>query len=429
MTNNPQPTEDTKMLMINKPLTAEQRLQKCVTDILIHPRYVALAGVVLIGSRTVDETTPTACTNGRDEWYGRAFIANMPIPQLRYLILHETYHKLFSHLNTWEWMYILDAECANKACDFTINLKISDENTDGFAVMPMDEDGNPMGCIDEKYRDTATQKWDAAKIFLELYNKKKQEQESEGEGGGKGQGEGEGQDSGQGLDSHDWEGAQALSAQERADLKADIDQSIREGAITAGKLGTGVNRAVTELLEVQVDWRTQLLQWTTEMCRGNDDTSWRQISRRGLANNMLRPRSVSTQMEEILITGDLSGSVQREIQRYFTEFKAVFDNVQPKRVRVLYWDTEVCVEEVYGEGHTPLELFFESTTPKGGGGTDVTCVSKYIQEHHLKPTVVINFTDGHLGGVWGEWVQPVMWCIVNNKSAKPPMGTCLHVSI
>ena len=231
------------------------------------------------------------------------------------------------------------------------------------------------------------------------------------------------------MDTHDWEGAKKLSAQELATLKGDIDTAIRQGAITAGKLGTGGSRAVSELLAVQVNWREALADFCQQTCRGGDDSTWRTVSRRALANNMLRPSHVSTQVEEIIITGDMSGSVREEIKRYFTEFKAVFDTVRPARVRVLYWDTKVCAEEIYGEGHLPLESFFTSTAPRGGGGTDVTCVSEYIREHNLKPQAVINFTDGRLGGDWGTWTQPVLWCIVDNKSAKPTVGKCIHVSV
>ena len=53
------------MLMIGKQLTAEQRVTKAVVDILGNPKYIALAGVLMVGSRTVDNKTSTACTNGQ----------------------------------------------------------------------------------------------------------------------------------------------------------------------------------------------------------------------------------------------------------------------------------------------------------------------------------------------------------------------------
>ena len=59
------------MLTIGKKLSVEQRLQKAVVDIMANPKYVALAGVLMIGKREVvdmaDGVVPTAMTNGRDE--------------------------------------------------------------------------------------------------------------------------------------------------------------------------------------------------------------------------------------------------------------------------------------------------------------------------------------------------------------------------
>ena len=61
-----------------KQLTEEQRLTKAVVSIMSSPKYVALAGVLMIGERSVvdDPSVPTACTNGRDEFYGREFVSN-----------------------------------------------------------------------------------------------------------------------------------------------------------------------------------------------------------------------------------------------------------------------------------------------------------------------------------------------------------------
>jgi predicted metal-dependent peptidase len=101
--------KENDMLSIGKQLTAEQRVSKAVYDIISNPKYVALAGVVMVGDRTVSDTVPTACTNGRDELYGRAFVEEINDPELRFLVLHEVYHKLYKHLTTWEWMYKQDA--------------------------------------------------------------------------------------------------------------------------------------------------------------------------------------------------------------------------------------------------------------------------------------------------------------------------------
>ena len=134
-----------------KQLTEEQRLTKAVVSIMSSPKYVALAGVLMIGERSVvdDPSVPTACTNGRDEWYGRKFVSMLNDAELRFLVLHEVYHKLFRHLTTWKHLYLQDAHLANVACDYVINLKIVDDNyEDGFATMTGELE---KGCYDRQY--------------------------------------------------------------------------------------------------------------------------------------------------------------------------------------------------------------------------------------------------------------------------------------
>ena len=111
-------------MLLNKELTEEQRLSKAVVAILSEPRYTALAGVLMIGDKTVDDNVDTAYTNGRDEVYGRAFIAELNDAELRFLVLHETYHKLFRHLITWKHLWDTNPKVANIAMDHNINIKI-----------------------------------------------------------------------------------------------------------------------------------------------------------------------------------------------------------------------------------------------------------------------------------------------------------------
>ena len=180
------------MLMLGKTLTSEQRLQKAVIDIMANPKYVALAGILMIGSRTVEDDErkcPTAYTNGKDEVYGRAFVDKLNDAELRFLVLHECYHKLYRHLTTWRWMYEENARAANQACDFVINVKLVDDNADNFATMTGEL---KMGCFDAKYRG-----WDSAQVYNDLKKN--------------GQGKGQGQGSGTGFDEHGWDDAQEMT--------------------------------------------------------------------------------------------------------------------------------------------------------------------------------------------------------------------------
>lgn len=389
------------MLMIGKELSEEQRLNRAVIAIMGNLRYVALAGVMMIGSRTVCDKTPTACTNGRDEKYGRAFIRTLSDPELRFLVLHECYHKLYQHLTTWRHLYDLNAKLANCACDYVINIKLTDDNKDGFAVMP------EGGLLDARFRDM-----DSARVYKML------EQEDDGEG--KGQGEGE-----TGLDDHDWEGAQDMTPDETKELAREVNEAIRQGALAAGKLSNGADRLFEDLLQTKVDWREALREFIATTCQGNDYSTWRRPNRRFVSSGYYMPSGVSESVDELVIAADMSGSMTSALPRLFAEIKGICEHVKPKVVRLLYWDTEVCSDEKYMDGE--VENIIKSTKPKGGGGTHVECVPEYMAANGIKPQAVIVLTDGYLGGSWGTWSCPVLWCIVGNKHAVPGVGKYVHV--
>jgi len=144
-----------------------------------------------------------------------------------------------------------------------INIKLVDDNKDGFATMT----GELLkGCCDFRFRGM-----DAAKVYKLLKQEKK-------DGGGKGkpqegQGQGQGQPQagdGTGFDEHDWDAAKDMTADEARELAREIDEAIRQGALIAGKMGTGGDRDFADLLEPQVNWREALREFINATCSGND---------------------------------------------------------------------------------------------------------------------------------------------------------------
>lgn len=391
--------------MFASKLTPQQRLQKAVIAIMGNERYRALAPILMIGERKIKEGIPTACTNGRDEYYGAPMIEAIHDANVRYIVLHESYHKMFRHLITWKNLWDIDPQCANQACDYYINLKLNDENQDGFAVMP---EGQYKGLVDERFRGM-----NAAEIF-KILRKEKQE------GGGSGSG------SGEGFDEHDWEGAQELTPDEKHQLERDIDEAIRQGALAAGKTGTGVDMDMQKLLEPKVNWREVLRDFVVSTCAGNDYSTWRMPSRRYIAGGLYMPRGVSESVNEICVESDMSGSTYGIVPQFMSEFVAICKTVKPQLVRHLYWDTVVEREEKYE--FDQLDAAETVMKPKGGGGTTVQCVPDYCNEFGIKPQAHIVLTDGCLGGNWGKgWNAPVLWVIVNNPDARPSHGKYVHI--
>jgi hypothetical protein len=112
-----------------------------------------------------------------------------------------------------------------------------------------------------------------------------------------------------------------------------------------------------------------------------------------------------------------------ELSEFLTEVKAICDQVKPERVRVLYWDTEICADELYE--HDQLGSLVYTTKPAGGGSTDASCVPQYIAAKGYSPQAVVVLTDGYVCS-WGSWVHPLLWCIVGSK-AQPPVGKVVYV--
>lgn len=388
------------MLSIGKQLTAEQRLRKAVIDIIGRNEFIALTGVLLIGTKIVDEKVKTACTNGRDEAYGRKFVDELSDAEFRFVVLHECYHKMYKHLTTWKHLHDVDHDKANRACDYVINLKLA--NTDackeGWIKLP---DGV---LIDNSFADM-----DSAKVFKLLQSRPK---------GGDG-------DEYNPFDEHKWDEAQEMSEQEQKDLAKEIDNALRQGALLAGKVGTGANRDLGDLLDPKQDWRELLRDFVTTTCAGKDYSTWRRPNRRYVGMDILMPSAISESLGEIVIGIDTSGSIGVEdLNAFLSEIKGICDTVKPSKVRLLYWDTVVRKQEVYLQDE--LDGLVHATKPAGGGGTDPTCVPQYLNEHGIKPECVVMLTDGYVGG-WGQWSVPVLWCILNNKKATADVGKTVHI--
>ena len=397
--------ESNMNILIQQSLTVEQRLQKAVSDIMMNDKYIALAGLLAIGTRSVRDDIPTANTNGRDENYGRVFCDSLNDAELRFLVLHENYHKLARHLHIYAHLNEIDSTVANMACDYWINSRLVEDNKlDKFATMTGQLS---MGCYDVQYDGMSV-----PEIFNTLLKRKQ-------EGGGDGA-------EPQGFDDHDWEGAEGISDEEQKELAKDIDDVIRQGALLAGKTGSGGDRTLEKFLEPQVNWREVLREFITDTCSGGDFSTYNKPNRRYLHLDLIMPSGISEQVEELVLAIDTSGSIgQRELTTFLSEVKGICDTVKPSKVRILYWDTQVCRDEVYEMDK--LDDLPQSTKPSGGGGTEVECVPKYMTEYGIKPQATIIFTDGYLGGSWGSWTCPTLWVILDNKSTTAKVGKTLHV--
>ena len=390
-------------------LTAEQRVQKSHVALMNDPKYCLYSGIFMLGNTEVSDDLPTACTDGKNTYYGRKFVDSLKDSDLKGLILHENLHKAFRHTTVWKHLYKQNPQLANMACDYVINLMIHDSDPQGSMVSLPEG-----GLLDEKYRGM-----DAGEVFRLL---KEQAQQRKQNGKGDGSGEGE-QEIGQGFDEHDWESADEMSEDEKQALAREVDQALRQGALLAGKLNGNVPREITEAMEAKVNWKEVLRDFVSSICADKDNSTWRRPSRRWVDQDVYMPSAIGEAVGRIVVAIDTSGSIgEAEIGQFLGELVSICNHVQPEGIDLMYWDTEVCAHEKYDRGD--YEAIMSSTKPAGGGGTSARCIPKYIEQHKLNPECVIVLTDGYIDG-WGDWKHPVFWGITSNQVA--PVGISVKI--
>lgn len=404
----------------------ERKVQKAKITLMRSPKFALWSGILMVGRTSVSDDIPTACTNGRDETYGRKFVAGLKEQELNFVVLHENLHKAFRHLTTWKKLHDIDSKLANAACDYVINLKLKDlDANEQIIAMPKFPDGEmkgkPMGLIDERFRGM-----NAKQVFDIL-----REEQCEGGEGGEGEGSGGAGKGGDGFDDHDWDGAKEMSDGDKKVLEREIDQAIRQGVMAhqkiAGKGGGGVDRDLLDLLEPKVDWREVLRDFVKATCSAKDTSSWRRVNRRFLSTGIYMPSLIGEKVGHLVIAVDTSGSVgQEELSEFLTEVRCIAEEVKPSHVDLIYWDGRVAAHEEYIENM--VGDIINSTKPKGGGGTSPSCVSTYLKEKRIEPECIIMLTDGYVGGDWGnDWTAPVLWAIVGGNDCVASNGKTIHV--
>lgn len=380
-------------------MRAEERILSAHIALMQDIRTVAYSGIIMVGKTNVSDDESTARTNGRDVIYGRQFIDSLSDPEVRALVIHEAKHKMYQHLIIWKKLYEEDADLANRACDYVINLEIQDlDRTGKLLKLP------PDGLVDSRFRGMDT---------LQVFNILKEDKESgQGQGGG-----------GSSIDSHDWQNASSMSADEQQQLSKDIDNAVRTGALLASKQGGKTERSFEALMTSHVDWREQLRDFVTTTCIGKGDSTWAKPNRRWLQHDVYMPSQISESMASIVIAIDTSGSIDTEtITKALGELIAICDNVNPEKVDLLYWDTVVASHEQYTGDYSRI---LSSTKPKGGGGTEVVCVFDYIWQNNLKPDVCVIITDGYTPYPDSQPI-PTLWAMIGSDKVAP-FGSTIHI--
>lgn len=415
----------------------EVRLKKAHIALMKHPETALYSGVMLMGKSEVSDEMFTAYTDGVNKRYSKPFLETISSEsKLRGLVLHENLHVALKQIPRGKDMFKEDSKIANMAADFVVNDIIA--NIKGTV-----SGGNesivtlPEGAL----YDPFFHNWNMREIYNYIRKENPQRQKQSGGSSGESNSpsesgtQGRGGDNkikangkeydmgGSGFDEHDWESyIEGLSDEERKDLGDKIDRALREGGMLAGRMGGKMPRAIGELLEPKIDWREALRDFVASSIKGKDEFTWRRMNKRHMANDIYMPSMENETIGEVIVAIDTSGSIGgKELTEFATELASICDLVSPDVVRIIWWDADVHGEQVFKPDQ--YQNIASLLKPLGGGGTRVSCVSKYINEKKLSAEAVIVFTDGYVEYDI-EWniVPPTLWMITQNRSLDVPVG-------
>lgn len=394
---------------------------------LVMLRRMPYYGTYVIGIPILpDPSIPTACTNGTEvrinpSWLLGGGDDGAPLrhrDEVVFVMAHEVLHISFKHGIR---MGFREPKLWNVAADYAINL-ILHEGEVGKMPEP-DKSKGEVKLLDERFKGMS------AEAIYDILEKENQKQNG-GKSGGKlkmngviidlsksdpgGTGSFEKPTNADGSD---------LSPAQMQELERDIDAKTSASAAAAksqGKLPAGLERFIKDAMKPEVDWRERLRMFVSKQFPS--DYSWARPNRRFIWQDLYLPHVEKTGVGEILTIMDTSGSIsfgpKSEGSQFYAEIKAIFEEVMPSKLHIMYVDAEVAGYDVFDQGEEPV------LKPRGGGGTDFKPPFRKVEREGIQIQCAIYLTDGY--GDFGPPVDyPVLWVCTTDVVA--PWGETIRI--
>ena len=126
---------------------------------------------------------------------------------------------------------------------------------------------------------------------------------------------------------------------------------------------------------------------------------------------------------ELVIACDTSGSIgQTDLTIFATELQEICNTITPELIRLIWWDSEVCSEQIFKPEH--YQDISKVLKVEGGGGTYLSCVSEYITKEHINADAIIVFTDGYVeNNIQWNISTPTLHIVNGNRNFEGTAGS------
>ena len=352
---------------------AEKLLSKIKVQILMKSTFFS---TIMLGMKIyIDDTVPTAQTNGSYVKFNPHFLLLQSVDQGVGLMLHELEHVAFGHpyrvgtrtLKKWQY-----------ATDYAINNQLDNQ---GYEL----PDG---GLIDHDHDD---------KIAESIYDVIEVPDDNCPTPG-------IGNDLTPPTDP-------AATKQQTQELLVQATQAAEMNPKPGEHIPNSLKRQVEDFLNPKLPWETILQNEMNEFARG--DYSWSRPNKRFMPEFYL-PSQHSPSIRNLTVAIDTSGSIsQEDFMRYMTEVEYIRSLFELDRLRLISTDTQVRSDIDIRPSDSLLDQEI-----KGYGGTNFIDIFQLLEKD--PPTILIFFTDM---GVNFDFPVPnfkVIWINTYDEEEAPP---------
>ncbi len=352
----------------------EVKMKSAVVGLLIkHPFF---GSIVMKRPIELDEVVGTAAVNlGGAIRIAPSFVEKLTKEQLMFTLAHEAMHVVYAHLPRLQGR---DPLMWNVATDAVINDLLERECV-----------GTPIdGCV--------RMPGSADKSADEVYETLKQDQEKQQQSGGQGGQRQQGQGQQYQVPMNDLrpeyikDGVSESEARRKETQgKMEIAEAA-QGCRMQGNLSKGLSSLVEKLLESKVPWHQVLERFMVG--KAEQRHSWNRPNKRFLQTAYLPRRERLPSMGKVVIGIDVSGSIStEEVERFLGHVNGIIEQCHPEEVAVLYATTEIEHEDIFTRDMYPVT----PTKKRWFGGTDMGCVTQWIEDRGEDVDVCVIFTDGY----------------------------------
>jgi predicted metal-dependent peptidase len=198
-----------------------------------------------------------------------------------------------------------------------------------------------------------------------------------------------------------------------SDIDSTWDRVVRQAASIAkavGQLPGHITREIERSNNPTQDWREVLRAWFDQGALRTE--TWNRPNRRFIGQGLILPGSQRDGVNKAMFLIDTSGSMDEVALRLIaTEAQAALDDGVVDEVVAVYGDTRVTRVDTYRTGD---EITFD---PRGGGGTDLRPLFRYVAEEHDDASLIVCFTDLYIGDPGPEPHCPVLFAVTGYPEA------------